>query len=111
MHCSGEACPEGGGTDEIDCPNDVVGEYAERCFCAGFLEASCEKASTGGHSFDSSEGVFRSASALADQARVGLKTGIHSFQCVLMQMAADEATLCGGTSRLEQAAGTIARRI
>ncbi len=38
---------------------------------------------------------------LADQARIGPKMRIHSFQRVLMQMAADEATLCGGTSRLE----------
>jgi hypothetical protein len=45
--------------------------------------------------------VFRSASALADQARIGLKTGIHSFQRILMQMAADKATLCGRAARLE----------
>jgi hypothetical protein len=45
--------------------------------------------------------MFGGASALADQGRICVKAGIHSFQRVLMQMAADKATLCGGASRLE----------
>jgi hypothetical protein len=45
--------------------------------------------------------MFGGASALADQARIGLKTGIHSFERILMPMAADKATLCGSASRLE----------
>ena len=98
---SGETCPEGGGAEQIDGPDDIVGENAERCFCAGFVEASREKPPAGGHSFYGSEGVFRGASALADQARIGLKTGIHSFERILMLMATDKATLCGRTSRLE----------
>jgi ABC-type uncharacterized transport system substrate-binding protein len=44
--------------------------------------------------------MLRSASALTDQARIGLETGVHSFERILMQMAADKATLCGGASRL-----------
>ena len=102
---------EGGGTEEIDRPNDVVGQHAERCFPADFLEAAGEESPASGHSLDGSEGVFSSASALPDQGRIGVKAGIHPFQGFLMQMAADKATLCGGTSRLEQAAGTIACRI
>src|SRR5207244_1107587 len=89
----------------------VVGQHAERRFTADSLEASGEKSPAGCHSFDGSEGMFGGASALSDQARIGLETGVHSFERVLMQMAADKATLCGGTSRLERAAGAIARRI
>ena len=101
MYRSGEACPEGGGTDEVNRADEVVGEHTEYCFPADFLEASSEESAAGCHSLDGSEGVFRSASALADQARIGLETGVHSFERILMQMAADKATLCGGTSRLE----------
>ena len=50
---------------------------------------------------DSSERMFGGASALTDQARIGLETGVHSFERILMLMATDKATLCGGTSRLE----------
>jgi hypothetical protein len=34
-------CPEGGGTDEIDCPNDIVGEHAGRCFSADLAALEC----------------------------------------------------------------------
>jgi hypothetical protein len=101
FHCSGEACREGDGTDQIDRPDDIVGEHAERCFTTDFSKSSGEEPPAGGHSFYGSEGVFRSASALADQARISVETGVHSFERILMLMATDKATLCGGTSRLE----------
>ena len=101
MLSSAELGPKGCSADQIDGPDDVVGQHTERCFCAGFVDASCEKSSSGGHSFDRSAGVFGGASALTDQARIGLKTVIHSFQRVLVDMAADKATLCGRAARLE----------
>ena len=101
FHCSGEALPEGDGADQIDRPDDIVGERAERRFTLDFFKSPGEEPSAGGHSFYGSEGMFRSASALADQARIGLETGVHSFERILMLMATDKATLCGGTSRLE----------
>jgi hypothetical protein len=36
--------------------------------------------------------MFGGASALTDQARIGLETGVHSFERILMQMPADKAT-------------------
>ena len=98
---SSESRADGGGTDQVNRADEVVGEHAECCFPADFLEASSEESAAGGHSFYGSEGVFRSASALADQVRIGLETGVHSFERILMLMATDKATLCGGTSRLE----------
>ena len=90
---SSESRAEGGGTDQVYRADEVVGEHAECCFPADFLEASSEESAVGGHSFYGFEGVFGGASPLADQVRIGLKTAIHSFQRVLMQMAADKATL------------------
>ena len=93
MRGSGEPGPEGGCTDEIDRSYDVVGEHAECSFPADFVEASGEESPAGRHSLDSSERILRSASALPDQARIGLETGVHSFERILMLMAADKATL------------------
>ena len=100
MLSSGEAGPKRCNAEQIDGPNNVVDEHAERRFPAGILEASGKEATAGGHSLDGSEGMFGGASALSDQAWVGLKAGIHSFQGVLMQVAANKAMLCGSTSRL-----------
>ena len=98
---SSEPRAEGGGPDEINRADEIVGEHAECCLPADFLEASSEESAAGGHSFDSSERMFGGASALTDQARIGLETRVHSFERILMLMATDKATLCGGTSRLE----------
>jgi len=98
---SSEPRAEGVGPDEVNRADEVVGEHTEYCFPADFLEASSEESAAGGHSLDSSERMFGGASALADQARIGLETGVHSFERILMQMAADKATLCGRAARLE----------
>jgi len=37
---SGELCPQGRGTDEIDRSDDVVGQHAERCFTTDLFEIS-----------------------------------------------------------------------
>jgi len=55
--------------------------------------------------------MFGGASALSNQGRIGPKTGVHSFQCVLLEVSADIAMLCGGTARLKRTARAIARRI
>ena len=76
------------------------GEHAERCFTTDFSKSPGEEPPAGGHAFYGSEGVFRSASTLADQARISVETGVHSFERILMLMATDKATLCGvGTHR------------
>ena len=60
--------------------------YDEHGFTTDFSKSSCEKQTASGHWFYGSEGVFISASALVDHARIGLEADIHSFQRVLMQM-------------------------
>ena len=85
----------GDGTDQIDRPDDIVGEHAECYFTTDFSKSPGEEPSAGGHAFYGSEGVFRSASTLADQARISVQTGVHSFERILMLMATDKATLCG----------------
>ena len=98
---SSELRAEGGSTDEVNGADEVVGEHTECSFPADFLEASSEEPAAGGHPLDSSERMFGGASALTDQARIGLETGVHSFERILMQMPADKATLCGRAARLE----------
>jgi len=98
---SGESRPKCCSSDQIDGTDDVVGQHAERCFPADFLEASGEVAPAGGHSLDGSERMFRGASALSDQSRIGLEAGVHSFQGILMEVPADKATLCVRAARLE----------
>jgi hypothetical protein len=99
FHGSGEACPEGCGTDQIDGPNDIVGEHAERCFTTDFSKSPGEEPPASGHSFYGSEVQKRIGAG--GSGSIGLETGVHSFERIFMLMATDKATLCGGTSRLE----------
>jgi len=105
---SGEPCPYGLGAGEVDRAVDVVGEHAERRFAGDSLEASGEESAACGHPFDRSERMFGGASALPDQARVGLEAGVHPFEGLLVQVTGDEATLCGRAARLQRAARAIA---
>ena len=55
---SSEPRAEDGGADEINRANEVVGEHAECCFPADFLEASSEESAAGCHWLDGSERMF-----------------------------------------------------
>jgi hypothetical protein len=74
---SGESCTKGCGSDQIDGADDVVGQRAECRLSADFLEAPGKESPAGGHSLDGSEGMFRGASTLFDQGRIGLETGVQ----------------------------------
>src|SRR6516165_1013741 len=76
---SGEAGSKTRGANQIDCSQDVVGEYAERGFGFDLIETSGEEAPACCHSFDSPKWVLRSASPPPHEARIGLDAGIHAL--------------------------------
>src|SRR5207302_6985968 len=83
---SGETGPETRGADQIDCSQDVVGEYAEGGFGFDLVETSGEEAPACCHSFDSSKWVLGSASPLPHEARIGLDARIHALYRVLIKV-------------------------
>src|SRR5438105_14476678 len=76
---SGETGSKTGGANQIDCSQDVVGEYAERGFGFDLIETSGEEAPACCHSFDSSKWVLRSASPPPHETRISLDAGIHAL--------------------------------
>jgi hypothetical protein len=83
---SSESCPEIERTNEIDCAQDVVGQDAESGFAFDFGDAFGEEPPACRHSFDGSERVFSGASPLAHEVRIGLDTGVHPLECILVEM-------------------------
>jgi hypothetical protein len=100
---SGEACPQVCCAEEVDGADDVVGHNAERRFAGDLFEASGEKSAACGHALDRSERMFGGASALSDQARVGLDAGVHPFERLLVQVTGDEAAFCRRAAWLQRA--------
>src|SRR5205814_9311098 len=68
-----------GGANQIDCSQDLVGEYAERGFGFDLIETSGEEAPACCHSFDSSKWVLRSPSPPPHETRISLDAGIHAL--------------------------------
>jgi hypothetical protein len=64
----------------VDGAGDVVGEYAKSGFAGDLFEASGEQSPACGHALDRSKWMFGGASALSDQARVGLDPTVHLFE-------------------------------
>jgi hypothetical protein len=97
---SSESCPKLERTNEIDCAQDVVGQNAESGFGFDFGDASGEEPPACRHSFDGSEWVFSGASPLTHEVRIGLDTGVHSLERVLVEMASQQALFGGRATRL-----------
>src|SRR5262245_23763809 len=76
---SGEAGAKTRGANQIDCSQDVVGEYAEGGFGFDVIETSGEEAPACCHSFDGSKWVLGSASPPPHEARIGLDARIHAL--------------------------------
>jgi hypothetical protein len=76
---SGETGPKTRCANQIDCSQDVVGEYAEGGFGFDSIETSGEEAPACCHSFDSSKWVLGSASPPPHEARIGLDARIHAL--------------------------------
>jgi hypothetical protein len=75
---SGETGPKTRCANQIDCSQDVVGEYAEGGFGFDLIETSGEEAPACCHSFDSSKWVLGRASP-PHEARIGLDARIHAL--------------------------------
>src|SRR6516165_12171371 len=76
---SGETGAKTRGANQIDCSQDVVGEYAQGGFGFDLIETSGEEAPACCHSFDSSKWVLGRASPPPHEARIGLDARIHAL--------------------------------
>jgi hypothetical protein len=76
---SGETGPKTRCANQIDCSQDVVGEYAEGGFGFDLIETSGEEAPACCHSFDSSKWVLGGASPPPHEARISLDARIHAL--------------------------------
>src|SRR6516165_5941841 len=76
---SGETGAKTRGANQIDCSQDVVGEYAQGGFGFDLIETSGEEAPACCHSFDSSKWVLGRASPPPHEARIGLNARIHAL--------------------------------
>jgi hypothetical protein len=76
---SGETGPKTRCANQIDCSQDVVGEYAEGGLGFDLIETSGEEAPACCHSFDSSKWVLGGASPPPHEARISLDARIHAL--------------------------------
>src|SRR6516164_1928587 len=83
---SGEAGAKTRGANQIDCSQDVVGEYAQGGFGFDLIETSGGEAPARCHSFDSSKWVLGRASPPPHEARIGLDARIHALYYTVPEM-------------------------